>query len=227
MAEILRVRFENNLGAIRENLSSMGSLVDAMVVDAVKSLVERDPELAQSVVDRDDQIDDLDLHIEEQCIHLLWSQQPVSVDLRVIGTAMKAITDLERIADHAVDIARIASELCQSLPPPPVVDFPKLSDAALAVLREALRAFALGNMDCVDRAVAGDDAVDTLYHRAVADLDAATAQKPAHAIAYNRLSIVSLYLERVADHAVNIAERVAYLLTGDFNQLARSHISKQ
>lgn len=227
MSEILRVRFEHNLGAVRENLSAMGAMVDAMVVDAVRALVERDSDLAQAVIARDDQIDDLDLRIEEQCLHLLWSQQPVAADLRVVGTAMKAITDLERIGDHAVDIARIARELSQSLPPPPVVDFPRLSEAALAVLREALRAFADGDLGGVDRAVESDDAVDTLYARAVADLDAATARDPAHATAYNRLSIVSLYLERVADHAVNIAERVAYLLTGDFDQLARSHKSKQ
>jgi phosphate transport system protein len=227
MSEILRVRFENNIGAVCNNLTTMGALVDSMVVSAVRALVDRDPNLAQSVIERDDRIDELDLQIEEQCIHLLWSQQPVAADLRVVGTAMKAITDLERIGDHAVDIARISRELSQSIPPPPVVDFPRLSEAALAVLRDALRAFVDRDMERVDRAVMGDDTVDALYARAGADLDAATARDPAHAISYNRLSIVALYLERIADHAVNIAERVAYLLTGDFNQLARSHLSKQ
>ncbi len=223
MSEILRVRFENSLSGVCENLSAMGAIVGAMVADSVTALLNRDDELALAVMRRDDEVDDLDIGIEEQCIRLLWSQQPVASDLRIVGTAMKAITDLERIGDHAVDIAKISLELSLALPPPPVVDLARLSDAALTVLREALRAFADRDMDRVDLAVRGDDLVDDLHARARADLDAATVRDPSHAVAYNRLSIVALYLERVADHAVNIAERVAYLLTGDFAQLARSH----
>lgn len=223
MSEILRVRFENNLAAVCENLTVMGVAVDSMVTDAVKALVDRDDKAALAVLLRDDEVDDLDLGIEEQCLHLLWSQQPVAADLRIVGTAMKAITDLERIGDHAVDIANIARELNLGFPPPPVVDIVKLADAALTVLREALRAFTERNMGLVNQAVQGDDTVDHLYATIRAELDAATERDPAHAIAYNRLGIVALYLERIADHAVNIAERVAYLLTGDFAQLAHSH----
>jgi phosphate transport system protein len=223
MSEILRVRFDNSLSGVRDNLSAMGAKVDSMVAAAVAALLERDGAAAKEVMRRDDEVDALDLGIEEQCLRLLWSQQPVAADLRVVGTAMKAITDLERIGDHAVDIAKIALELNEMLPPPPVVDLARMSEAALHVLHEALRGFASEDMSHVKVAVAGDDTVDALYARARADLDAATARDPENAIAYNRLSIVALYLERVADHAVNIAERVAYLLTGDFAQLARSH----
>jgi phosphate transport system protein len=203
----------------------MGSYVEAMVRDAVKALLERDEKLALAVIHRDDHADDMDLSIEEECITLIWSQQPVAADLRVIGTVLKAITDLERIGDHAVDIAKIARELSATVPAPAATDFSRLADAALNVLDDALLAFVRRSMDTVEQAIRGDDLVDSYYMSARADLDAATDRDPAHAIQYNRLSLVALYLERIADHAVNIAERVAFLLTGDYKQLAHSHVA--
>jgi phosphate transport system protein len=225
MAEVLRRRYENRLNEVRTRLSVMGSLVETMVRDAIQALLERDDKLAMDVIRRDDQADDMDLSIEEECITIIWSQQPVAADLRVIGAALKVITDLERIGDHAVDIAKIARELNETVPAPPATDLPRLADAALKVLDDALLAFARQSFELVEQAVAGDDRVDDYYLATRADLDAAANRDPSHAIHYNRLSIVALYLERIADHAVNIAERVAFLLTGDYRHLAHSHVA--
>jgi phosphate transport system protein len=225
MSHVLRQRYQGRLENVCTRLSVMGDLVEGMVRDAVKALEERNEALAQAVILRDDSADDMDLSIEEECIHLIWSQQPVAADLRVIGTALKAITDLERIGDHAVDIAKIAIELAQSVPPPPATDLPRLAEAALKVLDDALMAFAGQSMDLVHQTIQEDDLVDSYYRSACSDLDAATNDDPSHAIHYNRLSIVALYLERIADHAVNIAERVAFLLTGDYRHLAHSHVA--
>jgi phosphate transport system protein len=225
LSDVLRVRYEAKVHALAARLCLMGTHVSAMVRDAMQALQDRDDAQALSVIARDNTADDMDLAIEEDCIHLIWSQQPVAADLRVIGTALKAITDLERIGDHAVDIAKIARELNDSVPAPPATDLPRLAEASLRVLDEAIRAFASRSMELVERAITGDDEVDGLYARALADLDGATVRDPAHAVQYNRLSLVALYLERIADHAVNIAERVAYLLTGDYKHLAHSHVT--
>ena len=129
------------MNAVCERLLEMGTLVDGMIQNAVKALLERNDDLALIVMRRDDEADDLDFSIEEQCLRLLWKQQPVAADLRVVGTALKAITDLERIGDHAVDIARIALELNRDVPAPDVMDVPRMADAALTVLHDALAAF--------------------------------------------------------------------------------------
>ncbi len=225
MSEKLRVHFDASMARVCEKITEMGTLVSEMVVDAVEALKSRDDGRALDVMRRDDAVDDQDLAIEEECLHLIWSQQPVAADLRVIGTALKIITDLERVGDHGVDIAVIARELAPNLPPPDVTDLPHLADSALIVLRDALRAFTNRDLQLVDRAIRGDDRVDDLYRRTRLDLDNAIVQDPSHALIYARLGLVALYLERIADHAVNIAERVAFMLTGDFKQLSHSHMS--
>ena len=187
---LTRTQFEEELEKLRNHIIAMGSLVDGAVAGSMEALAQRDIRLAELVIDADDAIDEMDLSIEAECMRLLALQHPLARDLRLVGTALKIITDLERIADHAVDIAKVA-----------------------------LDAFVRHDLNLVEVAVRADDEVDELFHHVRDDLHAAMRRDPEVVVEASYLLFVSHYLERMADHAVNIAERVYFVETG---QLART-----
>jgi phosphate transport system protein len=221
-----RTQFEVELEELRRRLLEMGSAADRMVADAMQALQEQNITLAESVISGDDRIDDLDLAIEAHCMRLIALQAPVGRDLRLVGTALKAITDLERIGDHAVDIAKVARKLARDTFYKPLVDLPRMADAVRSMLRDALSAFVNHDLDLVEKVTNADDEVDRLFHELRDELHAVMRRDPNLVVQASYLLFVAHYLERIADHTVNIAERVCYVETGRLSQLAQSHSAK-
>ncbi len=218
-----RSQFEEELEKLRNHIITMGSLVDRAVADSMAALAERDVRLAESVLKRDDEIDEMDLRIEAECMRLLALQHPLARDLRLVGTALKIITDLERIGDHSVDIAKVARKLANMEANNDLADLPRMASAVREMLKNALEAFVRHDLELVTIAVDGDDEVDELFHHVRDDLHAAMRKDPEVVVEASYLLFVAHYLERMADHAVNIAERVYFVETGQLAQLAKSH----
>jgi phosphate transport system protein len=223
MMRMTRTGFEEQLATLRNRLLAMGSAVDNMVGMAMQALTEQDVELAAEVIAADDTIDGLDVEIETECMRLIALQTPVARDLHLVGTVLKAITDIERIGDHAVDIAKVARKLAGESFYKPLVDLPKMANAVRQMLRDAMTAFVNHDLTMVNEVVVADDEVDTLFHRIRDELHGVMRNDPNLVVQASYLLFVAHYLERIADHIVNIAERVHYAETGDLAQLAKTH----
>jgi phosphate transport system protein len=197
----------------------MGTATEEMVRDAVAALVNQDMTLAESIIPRDDTVDRMDQDIEARCLRLLALQQPMASDLRIIGTALKVITDIERIGDHAVDISKIARRMAQEVAYKPLVDIPRLGEMTRAMLHDALEAFVHRDLARVEQVIAADDAVDALYAQMRQDLQDIMKENPASVLQASYLLFVAHYLERICDHCINIVERVAFIETGRRREL--------
>lgn len=220
---LTRVEFDAELTRLRERLLEMSSGVDRMLGNAVQALVEQDIELAGATIRDDDVLDRMDIEIEADCMRLIALQQPVARDLRMVGTAMKVITDLERIGDYSVDIAKIGRRLARKTAYRPLVDVARLAELVRAMLHDAMLAFVRHDLDLVARVIEGDDAVDDLFHEQRDYLMAEMQKDPSIVFPGVNLMFAAKYLERAADHVVNVAERVYFVETGELAQLAGSH----
>jgi len=210
-----RTRFEQDIKTLQEKILEMATCADMMVAAAVEGLMLGDSDLLENVIERDDLVDTLDLDIENQCLHLIATQQPKDQHLRIIGTALKVITDIERIGDYAVDIAKIGRRLArQQELYRPVVDLPHLTHLSRSMLNDALNAFVHHDLDLVAKVIKDDDAVDTLYHQMRDTLMQTIMADNTHSYLMVNLLFAAKYLERVSDHIVNIAERVSFIETG-------------
>jgi phosphate transport system protein len=194
----------------------MGFDTEAMLQDAVSALVNTDTELAEAIVRRDDGIDRLEEPVEQQCLRVFALQQPVlASDLRLVSTILKVATDIERIGDHTVNIARTGQRLMrEGAIYRPLVDIPRLAEMTRAMLHDALEAIVHHDVARAERVITADDAVDALYARMRRDLQHAMADDPTAVMAASCLLFVIHYLERISDHCTNIAERLLYLETG-------------
>ncbi len=218
-----RQAFERELVLLRQELLAMGTLVESMLHRSLQALVQQDVALAKQVIRDDDRADDQDLSIEQHCIRLLALQHPLSRDLRTVGTVLKVIADVERMADYGVDIARAAIALDALACDRPLVDLAGMGELVADMLRLALQALVQEDLQLVDEVVARDDQVDDLWKARLEELTEILEQRPQVARPAVQLLLVARYLERIADHVVNVAERVAYLVTGEFTQLTERH----
>ncbi len=225
MATMTRTQFEAELQNLRGKLLEMCSVADSMVAMAMEALTELDVQLAEEVIKTDDNVDAMDISIETECIRLIALQQPIARDLRLIGTAFKVITDIERIGDHAVCIAKVARDLAKDSFYKPLVDLPRMAQSVRTMLTEVLTAFVNHDLELADKVITADDEVDDIYRKIKAQLFAAMKRDPDAVIQASQFLFVAHYLERIADHTVNIAERVHYVETGDLIQLVKSHQS--
>ena len=214
--DILRRRFDAELETLRGQLLEMGAATEEMVRDAVTSLVGQDRALAGGIPVRDDAVDDMESAIEARCLRLLTLQQPVfASDLRLISTTLKVIGDIERIGDHAVNIARVALRIAEEMVAyQPLVDIPRLGERARAMLHDTLQAFVHHDVDRARAAIEADEEIDTLYRGMREDLQEAMRQDPTCVGPASHLLFVIHYLERIGDHCTNIAERIIVLETG-------------
>lgn len=209
-----RFNFHQSLAELQKDLLRMGGEVERLIRQAVDALARMDEQLAQQTVAQDDAIDRMMLAIEERCLRLIALQQPMAVDLRVIGMALKIATDLERIADHAVDIAKIAVRLSGERLVKPLVDIPQMAELALAMLRESLAAYAGNDVQQAAALADKEDEVDRLYGSIFHEIVGMMASDYAANRQLTHLLMAALCLERVADHATNIGEGVIYMVTG-------------
>jgi len=206
--------FHEELEALKQTLLAMGGLVEDQIRRVMRALLERDDVVAREVIERDRQVNAYDVEVDETCVNLLALHQPAAGDLRFITTAMKIVTDLERIGDQAVNIAQRALELNQEPQLKPYIDLPRMAEQAQAMVKESLDAFVTRDTDLARRVCAADSEVDGLKEQIFRELltfmmeDARTIPRAI------RLILISRFMERVADHATNIAEMVIYMVEG-------------
>jgi phosphate transport system protein len=206
--------FHEELEALKQTLLAMGGICEDQIRRVMRALLERDDVLAREVVERDSQVNAYDVEIDETCVNLLALHQPTAGDLRFITTAMKIVTDLERIGDQAVNIARRVIELNREPQLKPYIDLPRMAELAQAMVKESLDAFVARDTELARRVCAADAEVDALKEQLFRELLTFMMQDARTIARAIRLILVSRFLERVADHATNIAEMVVYMVEG-------------
>ncbi|QIA27496.1 phosphate signaling complex protein PhoU [Thermaerobacter sp. PB12/4term] len=209
-----RVSYHAELDALRRDLLRMGTQVEEAIRLAVESLKERNAEKAHRVLALEDEVDRMELDIERRCLNLIALQQPMAGDLRQIGMTLKVITDLERMADHAHDIAKVTLRLGDEPLIKPLVDIPRMAEVAEKMVRDGLKAFVEGDVELARAMVARDDELDHLFNQIFRELLMIMREKPGTVDQATQLLMVGSHLERIGDHATNLAEWVIYLVTG-------------
>ncbi len=210
----MRQSYEKELETLRGDILRMGDLVSRAIEDAVQSLAKQDVPLANKVIAVDDVIDQLEIDIEDRCMVLIARQQPMARDLRIIGTGLKITTDLERMGDHAFDIAKVTLRLADQPLIKPLVDIPRMARMAQQMLADSLEAYMKLDIALAERVCVADSEVDNLNQQVFRELLTYMMEDPRTIGQATQLIFVSRYLERIADHATNIAEWVIYLATG-------------
>jgi phosphate transport system protein len=204
----------SELENLKDMLLKMASHVERSIKDSVRALTERDSALAEKVIRDDRIVNTYDVKIDEECIRLLALKQPMGKDLRFITTAMKITTDLERIADNAVNIAERAIELNEEPLLKPYIDIPRMREVAQGMVRDAIDAFVNEDKRLAMDVIMRDDEVDDLNDMVLKELMFIMTQDPSTVSRAMKISYVSKYLERIADHATNVAEMVVYMVDG-------------
>lgn len=212
---MIRQSFDQDLQILRQDLLNMGQVVQNAIRNAVDALARRDKELARRVMEGDDLIDAMQVDIEDRCIALIARQQPVAKDLRILGTGLKITTDLERIGDHAFDIAKIVLLIADEPLIKPLVDIPRMAIMAQSMLEDSLQAYLSLDIQLAEKVCRDDDMVDQLYHQVFRELLTYMLEDPKKINQATQLIFVARYLERIADHSTNVAEWIIYLVTGE------------
>ncbi|WP_274373753.1 phosphate signaling complex protein PhoU [Aminithiophilus ramosus] len=209
--------FDNDRREILRRLEAMGEATALAVESAVASLVDRDDGRARTVIDGDDVIDAMEVEIEQICLRSLALRQPVREDLRFVFSVLKIITDMERTADQAVNIAKRALDLNSAPLLKPLIDIPRMATGAVAMIRDALRAFGDEDVALARDVFFRDDVIDDLNRQVFSELLEIMARSGAVGSVGQAadLILVARSLERVGDHASNIAERAYFMITGD------------
>ena len=203
--------FDQELQGLKDSLLTMGGRAEAVIQKSVESLKRRDPQLADEVITDDRVIDRIEIEIDEDCVSLLALRQPMAVDLRFITGVLKISNDLERVGDHAVNIAGCSKRLALEPPLKPLVDIPRMVDLASGMLREALDAFVRHDAASARSVVSRDDEVDNLNQQLFRELVSYMIEDPHTITRAMELILVARNLERVADLATNIAEEVVFI----------------
>jgi phosphate transport system protein len=206
--------YEKELRDIREGLLYLGALVEKAIEQAIKSLMERDTELARTVICNDNAIDQLDVEIEEKCIRILALRQPTARDLRFITTAIKINGHLERIGDMAANIAEKAIILSEEPPMKPYIDIPRMAEIARGMIKESLDALVHEDTNLAQKVRIEDETIDNLNEQVFRELLTFMMEDPRKIHRALIIMQISKSLERIADHAEGIADMVVYMVTG-------------
>jgi phosphate transport system protein len=212
--EHISASFDVELNELRSRILAMGGKVELMITRSVKSLVERNSELAEQVIVMDHEVNGLEVSVDEKCLELLALRQPAARDLRFITLALKIVTDLERIGDQCANIAKRARELNDEPPLKPYIDIPRMAHWTEVMLKEALDAFVKGDVELAIKVCKDDTFVDELNVQVQRELLTFMIEDPSTISRAMRINYVSKYLERIADHATNIAEMVIFMVKG-------------
>ncbi len=211
-----RSGFDRSLTELKEKLLTMASKSTEAIHEAVTSLAGQDMALAQKVIDGDDAIDDLAYEIEEDCLRLIALQQPIATDLRKVAAAYRMTTDLERIADHAVNIAEIELRIGSQALIKPLIDIPRMAQMVEEMVHNSLTAYVRNDPELARNNCRRDEEVDRLYEDLFIELTGfiINSGEPVRQEQALNLLFAARYLERVGDHATNIGERVIFMVTG-------------
>ncbi|MBP6941034.1 MAG: phosphate signaling complex protein PhoU [Syntrophorhabdaceae bacterium] len=206
--------FDLELKELKEKLLYEGGLVEKAIQNAIRSLLERDSDRAKGVIDNDDIVNSIEIEVDELCLKLLALRQPAARDLRFITTAIKINYDLERIGDMAVNICERVQELNQEPQLKPYIDLPKMAEIVQIMVKESLDAFVREDVQLALKVTRDDEQVDQLLDQIFRELLTYMMQDMRTISRATRLLFISKYLERMADHAVNIAELVIFMVEG-------------
>ncbi len=206
--------YEADLRQLREKLLLMGGQVEEMIRDAVRSMLERDERLAAQVAERDKLVNRGEVEVDELCLRILALRQPTASDLRFVTFALKAVTDVERIGDLAVNITDRVAELSREPPLPLPPELPRMAEAVQRMLRQALDAFVRGDADAAAEVLRQDQGVDDLYREAFQRALGLMRSNPDAVPSATGQLFVAKHLERLADHVTNVAEMVIFMARG-------------
>lgn len=215
----MRQSFVEELQRLEKDLQEMGKVVRDMLCISIKALLERDEKLAKEVIDMDDVVDRYNWDIEDRCLKLLALQQPMAHDLRVIASAMKIINDIERMGDYCVDIAKFSIDLIKSSAlfiNPELIKMFKLVEK---IINNSLEAFIHRDVEFILKVVEEDEEIDHSYRRIYDEIVEDIENVPQTAPQGIKLLMIARYLERIADHVTNVAERIYYMETGELKEL--------
>ncbi|RME30308.1 MAG: phosphate transport system regulatory protein PhoU [Deltaproteobacteria bacterium] len=209
------VQLEKELAEIRNRLLLMAGRVEEMIRNAVRAVVERDPELARQTIKTDRLVNRDEIEIDEKCLVVLARWQPMATDLRFLTLALKMVTDLERIGDLAVNVCERAISLGREPPLKPFIDIPRMAEIVQSMLHDAVQAFVDGDDGRAEQVIARDDEVDELYHSVFRELLGIMRQDESKVERGVQVQAVAKLLERMADHCTNLAEQVIFLTRGE------------
>lgn len=214
-----KVVYEEKMGHLQERLQYMGSLVEDSIARSIEALKRQDMNLAQAVIDADDIIDDLEEEIEEKCLEVIATQQPMAKDLRRVATLFKMVNDLERMADYATSIAKITLRIADQPLIKPLVDIPRMAVLSQKMVKQSLDAYVRQDVELAAAVGQDDDEVDNLFGQIFRELLTIMMENPKTITQATHLLFVGRWLERISDHATNIAEEVIFLVTGEKKNL--------
>ncbi|MBS4178399.1 phosphate signaling complex protein PhoU [Lederbergia citrea] len=215
----IRSQFDERLNELHQQLLTMGTMVEEAVYKAVKSLTDKDVNLAKSVVEYDKAINDAEIGIEKTCFTLIALQQPVGSDLRRIATTLKVATDLERMADHAVSIAKTTLSLKDETYAKPLIDIPKMGQLVQAIVRDSLGAYIQMDHEAAVEIAKQDDIIDDYFNIIFTDLIELMGKDKNVISQGTHLLLAAQYLERIGDYATNICEWIVYMSVGKMVEL--------
>jgi phosphate transport system protein len=218
----IRTTFHKKLREIQGDVLAMGSMVEKAIARSITALKERDLNLAEQVINDDVKVNQKRFEIEEKCIHLIATQQPMASDLRTIISALNIVSEVERIGDHAEGIAKIVLMIGDEPPLKPLIDIPRMTEKTVDMLHRSLDTFINGDASAARKIVAEDDEVDNLYDQVFRELLTFMAEDPKTITRATRLIWVAHNLERSADRVTNICERVVYMVTGKMEEIGAS-----
>ncbi|MFA5523060.1 MAG: phosphate signaling complex protein PhoU [Tissierellales bacterium] len=216
---MVRYAFDESLESLNLDLVRMASAVEKSIDQSILALKNKDIDLAKKVVEEDDIIDDMNAEIEAKCIKLIATQQPLAKDLRLITSILKMITDLERIADQSADISELMLKIKEENYIKPLIDVPKAADVAREMVKEAIDAYVNKDIELAKEVCKKDEIVDEYYETILKDLQELMRKNPDYIGQGVILIQVAKYIERISDHATNLAEWVIYIITGKHETL--------
>lgn len=208
----MRSKFDEQLHLLNQEMMQMGSMIEDSIQKAINALIDQNVELAKKIMDNDTQIDHEQKKIENLCFNLLMQQQPVAKDLRVISAAMKMVTDMERIGDHAADISEMTILMSKTPYVPNLEHINRMASETVQMLIRSIEAYVEKDMKKAVDVIASDDVVDDLFDKNKAELIEQIQQEPQSAESAADMLMVAKYFERIGDHATNIAEWVIFAL---------------
>ncbi|MBI2832782.1 MAG: phosphate signaling complex protein PhoU [Chloroflexi bacterium] len=218
----IRTAFHKKLREIQDDILAMGSMVNKATLRSIEALKNRDLNLARQIIADDQKVNQKRFEIEERCIELIATQQPMASDLRIIVAVLSIIVELERIGDHAEGIAKIAILIGDEPPLKPLIDIPRMAEKTVDMLTRSLDAFIKRDADAARQIAMEDDFVDELYNQVFRELLTFMMEDPRTITRATRLIWVAHNLERSADRVTNICERVVYAVTGKMEEIGGS-----
>lgn len=214
-----RVHFDRELKNLLLDVLRMSGMVEDIIKRAIKALLDKDMETAREIIDNDAQVNDWEMKIQDKSIKIIATQQPAARDLRVVCTALKIITDLERIADHGADISKINIDMGDRPYMKPLIDIPRMGKTSIEMLKGAIDAYVNEDAKLAEKICARDDELDSLFSQIFRELVVYMMEDPKKIGDAANLLLIAKYLERIGDHITNICEWVIYSVTGEKKDL--------